>query len=81
MRKLIDRMIAALFLMMALLLGIMADWRTCWYWIVLAVLLAGMHIWWSVREGQGESKRENIAVDEGMASEGALTGGYAFRRG
>ena len=73
MRKLIDRMIAALFLLMALLLAVMADWRTSWYWIVLAVLLAGLHIWWSLREGKREYIREDSAAQNSSVPAGTLT--------
>lgn len=73
MRKQIDGMIAALLLMMALLLGLMVDLRTCWYWIALAVILAGLHIWWAMKEGQRESRRESAAVEQGRMPEGTLT--------
>lgn len=73
MRKQIDRMIAALFLLMALLLAVMADWRDTWYLIVPALLLAGLHIYLPLKEGQRESSREEHAAEQGQKPDGTPT--------
>lgn len=36
MKRTIDRVIAVLFFLMALLLAIMTDWRTTWHWMAVA---------------------------------------------
>lgn len=65
MRKQIDRMIAGLFLLMALLLVILTDYRTSWYWSAIAVFLALLHIHWSIRtEHRAGGEESGIAGDD-----------------
>ena len=68
MRKLInrviDRMIAVLLLIMAVLIGMITDIRASWYWIAMILVLAMIHWIWSVRKGEKkERKEQNIEED------------------
>ncbi len=66
MRKQINRMIAVLFFVMALLLLVFSDWRVSWVWIGVAVAGMVLHIWWSVEAGYRERRDHADTSDDGQ---------------
>ena len=73
MAKVTDRIIAALFLIMACLLVVLTDWKRNWYWIALAVLGAGLHLWTAAREEQTKNKAIQKQWSQAVLPPAALT--------
>ena len=73
MTKVINRMIAVLFLVMALLLVLLTNWKVSWYWTALALLGAILHIWLSVRPERGTEEVESKAFDQSVLPHTAIT--------
>lgn len=59
--RVIDRIIAVLLLIMAVIIGIVTDRQKSWRWIVMVVMVAIAHWIWSIRKG--EKKEDNMAKD------------------
>lgn len=73
MKKVINRMIAVLFLIMALLLVILGKWQDTWYWIILAVLGAILHRWLALRQVNQENSSYGPGTAQGPLPQTALT--------
>lgn len=73
MRKQINKMISALFFVMAVLLVFLSDLKSAWPFLILAVAGMALHIWWVIEEGLKGSESRKKAENGLKAPAGALT--------
>lgn len=71
MKRVINGIIAILFLMIAFLLSIESNWKHNIIWIFAAVILAVIHIWWSVNKNK--MPKEDAVLKNTILPEAALT--------
>lgn len=77
MKRTINRIIAILFLIIAFLLSVKLNWKHNIVWIGIAVILAVIHIWWSLDKRKGQEKEatlKNTVLPEAALTEVVLLG-------